>query len=335
MNARGRTVLFGTAIALLLGCSDQIAPPDPPPLTLVADSTTNDQVVAVVTLLGRPLRVQVQRAGAPAAGVTVSWATTSGDFFFGEASRTQAATSLTDGSGVAAMQWRPGTKPGIAHLTATIGSSANQSVAFRATVVAGPAVSLRWTEGLASLVFVDSTKTRVVGVRAVDAWQNVVVGQPVTWRVEPDSVARITSEGVTNELGESAATIRPRSSAGAGVVVASMPGRDLSVSVPISVVSAATPMIFLDTDNLEFRSARNGSHPAVDTVTVGATVFWSLVPFDYDSHGIVSVGAPTFAGGGEFPYADPSVVAATFSQPGTYRYADMFNSKVVGTIVVR
>lgn len=338
MNTAGRSLLLGAAMALLASCSDRpTAPPDPASLTLTADLTTNGQVVTVATWLDQPLRVEVRRAGVPVPGVSVSWWSTTGEFFReGGSAGQRATTSLTDAAGIATIRWRSGILPGVDSVSAGIGNPVNQAVVFSATVVAGPAVWLASKAGRGELVVVDPNESRPVAVRATDAWGNGVGGQPVTWRVEPDSLAVITADGTTDKLGESTASLRPRSKGGSGVVVASIPGREQYAEIPFIIAPAPTPIIYLLTDKPEFRSARNGSHPAVDTVAAGTEVSWVLVPFDYEFHAIASFGTPTFAGGSEFefPYANPSVVTVTFSQQGTYRYTDPATG-LVGTIVVR
>ena len=81
-------------------------------------------------------------------------------------------------------------------------------------------------------------------------------------------------------------------------------------------------------------SRENGSSPAVDTIPAGRTIVWTL-EFDYDLHGVAPVGDPTFQGGGDFPYANPSTISVTFSAPGTYHYADPYNPNATGVVVVR
>jgi hypothetical protein len=70
------------------------------------------------------------------------------------------------------------------------------------------------------------------------------------------------------------------------------------------------------------------------SVPVGSTVTWRLAPFDYDQHSVDGVGAPLLAGGGEFPYRDPSEVRATFLAPDVYRYRDRYYGQE-GVVVVR
>ena len=59
---------------------------------------------------------------------------------------------------------------------------------------------------------------------------------------------------------------------------------------------------------------------------------WTL-EFDYDLHGVRSVGTPSFQGG-DFPYYDPTI-SVTFSTPGTYSYHDPYHTTATGIVVVQ
>ena len=60
---------------------------------------------------------------------------------------------------------------------------------------------------------------------------------------------------------------------------------------------------------------------------------WRL-EFDYDLHGVRSVGSPSFTGG-DFPYSANPTVSVTFATPGTYSYQDPYFTTVTGIVVVR
>lgn len=130
-----------------------------------------------------------------------------------------------------------------------------------------------------------------------------------------------------------AATDAPISSAGAAVVRAALSGGVSSVDFRLTAGPPAY-LVQLHTNSGAFVSRQNGSRPAVDTIPAGATVVWTLDPFDYDLHGVMSVGTPSFPGGGDFPYANPSTVRALFTTPGIYKYEDPY-SGAAGIIVVR
>jgi len=56
--------------------------------------------------------------------------------------------------------------------------------------------------------------------------------------------------------------------------------------------------------------------------------------FDYDNHGVASVGTPAFQGG-DFPYGEMPTVSVRFDTPGTYRYADPYHPSATGILVVQ
>jgi plastocyanin len=70
----------------------------------------------------------------------------------------------------------------------------------------------------------------------------------------------------------------------------------------------------------------------VDTIPAGRTMEWSL-EFDYDQHGVASVGTPAFQGG-DFPYNGRPTVSVRFDTPGTYHYTDPYHPSATGILVV-
>ena len=60
---------------------------------------------------------------------------------------------------------------------------------------------------------------------------------------------------------------------------------------------------------------------------------WTI-EFDYDRHGVTSVGTPAFAGG-ILPLRALSTVSVSFATPGTYHYADPYYPVATGILVVR
>ncbi|HSR90029.1 MAG TPA: hypothetical protein VLK88_01885 [Gemmatimonadales bacterium] len=165
-----------------------------------------------------------------------------------------------------------------------------------------------------------------------------VTGQTVTWTVESGPVAFVTVRGVTDGLGLSTAIVRPRSIQGAAVVRAALAGRGMAVNFGLTVGPPADLVVILSPIGRTpaFVSQLNHtSRPAVDTVLVGQTLKWVLSPFDYDYHTVTSVGSPSFVGGRDFPYANPSTIRVTFTAPGTYRYADSYNPSITGVVHVQ
>ena len=83
---------------------------------------------------------------------------------------------------------------------------------------------------------------------------------------------------------------------------------------------------------IQYVSGHNASmNPAVDTITVGATVTWTwtgTLP-----HGVRSVGTPSFASSGT--KTGSGTYAVTFNTAGTYKYdCNVHGGAMTGTIVV-
>ena len=117
------------------------------------------------------------------------------------------------------------------------------------------------------------------------------------------------------------------------VVRAALAGSGQSAEFALTITAPTFDVYLSARGALSFVSGQNGSSPAVDTISAGQTVTW-ILSFDYDQHAIESVGSPSFVGG-TFPYANPSVVTATFATPGTYHYTDPYVSESAGTLVVQ
>jgi len=84
------------------------------------------------------------------------------------------------------------------------------------------------------------------------------------------------------------------------------------------------------------KSARNGSvNPAVDTVAVGASVTWTWTNTGNVSHGIQSLGSPSFPTGTVLT-GDGKTYRVTFNAAGTYQYDCLVHGTMMpGTIVVQ
>ena len=165
-----------------------------------------------------------------------------------------------------------------------------------------------------------------------------VPGQTVTWTVERGPVSFVTVRGVTDGLGLSTAVVRPGSVQGAAIVRAALASHGVAVTFGLTVGPPVDLVVILSPIGRTpaFVSQLNHtSRPAVDTILVGQTLKWVLSPFDYDYHSVTSVGSPSFVGGRDFPYANPSTIRVTFTAPGTYRYADSYNPSIRGIVHVQ
>src|SRR5215213_7717078 len=113
-RSRARTLLLATALASMTtwGCTDSIPPELIAPARMIAISGDNQSANGAA--LGQPLVVQVLNgAGESVADVTVNWSTTD------PGASLSAASSVTDGNGLASVTWTLGTTPGRQTVTAT------------------------------------------------------------------------------------------------------------------------------------------------------------------------------------------------------------------------
>jgi hypothetical protein len=291
-------------------------------LAITPDSVGADQRGVVGTTLPVPLRVTVTSDGAPAIGVPVFWRSPSGSLV--------PAVDTTDAAGVASAVLQLGTSSG--PLSVWVRTPGTPEVAaFQAVALAGPASEIHGAYGIAQSApanrAFDSIKVFVT-----DTFWNVIAGQSVVWSVVSGPVVIRSASKTTNGLGWSFCDVAPTGATGTAVVRASLPGGQafddtLLVTDPVWEVELRTDWPG------GFYSRQNGTMPAVDTVPVGTTVRWILVPFDYDNHNVTSEGTPDFTGG-DFPYGNPSTVSVTFTAPGTYRYKDAYYGST-GTVVVQ
>jgi hypothetical protein len=173
MRSIGVTVILYT----LLGCAEGKVSTPLPALPSVTKLTALDRDLLRIGVDGAPLkpplRVLVLTDGLPAAGVEVSWATTSG--------RVSPERSTTDQFGVATATWVPAASQQVPSATATIGLPSSQSVSFSARVSDGlvdgfALVLLKTNDGY---VF---ESARNGSSPAVDT---IAVGAGMVWRLDP------------------------------------------------------------------------------------------------------------------------------------------------------
>ena len=298
-----------------------------PLVAVTPDPAASDQRGVVGTTLPMPLRVTVTADGEPAVGVPVSWRTDHGTI--------TPALDTTDALGVASAVLRLGYAAGPSTVWVAA-PGAGEVPAFRAVALAGPASAIGIRSGNGQSVPANRTFAPLTAT-VTDSSGNVVSGQPVVWSVVSGPVAIGGAPDSTNGMGWSTCSVAPIWSpgvSGAAVVRASLPGGQSSVEFTLVVTLAVWQVELQTSGSYGFYSRQNHTMPAVDTVPAGTTVQWVLAPFDYDSHSVTPVGAPALRGGGDFPYANPSVVAVTFAAPGTYRYTDSYYGGT-GVVVVR
>ncbi len=327
-----RLLLLGGMGLGVAGCGagDGTGPPPPPANAVSATATAsgNGQAGAVATALPLPLRVLVDSAGTKQ-GVTVTWHTSNG--------LVTPQASVTDAAGIATATWTLDTVVGTQSATASVAGL--NTVRFRATALAGPAALIQKVLGDSQTMGVNARFSSPLGVFVTDRYGNAVSGQAVTWTVVNGPVSLVREEEfgtatTTDVDGYATTSLRPGGTEGGALVRASLRGGGAAADFTVTV---GPPQYLVRLIGLSFMSVQNGtSTPAIDTVPAGQTVQWLLGPSDYaDFHHLVSVGTPSFLAPGS-PNTFPSTVSVTFTQPGTYDYADFYNPRTAtGVIVVR
>lgn len=261
--------------------------------------------------------------GAPAVGIPVEWSTATGML--------SGQSMVTDESGLARTSWILGQTAGAQYLTATIRGHRGL-LTFVANARPAPAATIEVLRSPTAWPANFRAIAETVRVRVSDRFGNLVPGIDLLWSIiDGPAVLLPTSITPTNSVGVATGAVRPTGTAGAGTVLVRVAETAAAATIPFAFTE---PIYGVRHDGAEFISFVNGSRPAVDTIPVGATMTWIQTPFDYELHAVESVGSLLFAGGGDFPYANPSQVKATFTSPGTYQYRDPW-TRATGTIVVQ
>ncbi len=320
-------LLLAVALSGLGACSEGTEP-EGPVLTTAAVAGGDGQTSVVGTVLSLPLRARAAAAGAPQAGVAVTWRTTKGSL--------SPASSVTDSVGIATAVWTLDTVAGADTAYASVAGALGSPVRFAATGLAGPVASIDKVGGDGQTVAVNGSAFSSVVAAVRDKYGNGVGGQAVTWVVKNGPVVLSQIDTTTSVEGLSVAVFAPEGHQGSAVVQAALPGGTQSVDFAVTV-GPPELVIFLEQHGEMvppvFVSGQNGSRaPAVDTIAVGKTMKWELSSFFYEPHRLVSVGNPSF----QIKYGLPFyVVTVTFTAPGTYRYADYYNPGSTGILVVQ
>jgi hypothetical protein len=296
----------------------------PPRLTATAVGNSSSQTGVVGTALAAPLRIQVQFGGVPQAGVSVHWSTPSGSVL--------PADGTTDAGGFAEAAWTLGTAARLLSASATVDGLSGAPVGFVAQALAGPAGAIQTAGGSGQKFPANRPPRDSLVALVTDQYGNLVKGEAVTWTVVRGPVEFSSQGGATDATGRSASTIAPSGGTGDALVRAALP-RVGAADFALSVEPKLFEVLLRTSGAYSFISLQNhSSGPAVDTIPAGRTMEWSL-EFDYDIHGVASVGTPAFQGA-DFPYYGPTV-SVRFETPGTYHYADPYHPSATGILVVQ
>lgn len=287
--------------------------------------SSDGQTGLVGAKLARPLRVQVRSEGVLQAGALVHWYAQDGSVL--------PTASRTDADGIAVADWTLGALVGDQRVDVTVDEATSVMTSFTAHARPGPVASIAAVGDAARSFPANHASDQALIVRVQDQYGNGVQGQAVTWTVQQGPVGLVSIDETTDSEGQSTAEISPSGAEGDAVVRAALTGTDLAEEFTIAITQSTFDVHLSANGERSFVSAQNGSSPAVDTIPAGRAVTW-ILSFDYDQHAIASVGQPAFSGG-DFPYANPSLVTVTFATPGTYRYTDPYLPGSAGTLVVQ
>jgi plastocyanin len=329
---------LGAVVVMAAGCGGgSDSTPNPSPLVLAKEpSASGDaQTGPVSNALTNQLRVLVTRDGTPQAGVSVTWSTTDGSL--------SPASGPTDASGIAASTWVLGPNAGSQTAQAAVTGATGSPVTFTATatstpqppgliVAKAPSASGDAQTGPVSQPLPNDLRIIVTqdGIP-----QSAVT---VTWSTTTGSLS--PTSGPTDGTGIGSSTWTLGASGGAQTAQAAVAGATGSPVTFTATATAGPPppppsTISITVGNIFFKSARNGSSPAVDTLAVNGTATWTWVNTGLTSHSVQSTGSPTFTSSAVMT-GDGQSYQFTFTQAGTYTYdCAVHGDQMTGQIVVK
>lgn len=186
-----RTIWVWAALLAAVACG---ADNSVVPMQTIVINGGDGQVMTVGQAAASSLSVVVMDgAGAPMAGVAVTWSVVSGG-------GTITAAGPTDATGVASATYTAGPTSGRKTISATT-SGASSPVLFLLTVQPGPPQRLVRAAGDAQIGFTGNTLPIRLQVTAVDSFGNGVPGVAVAWVVTGGSATLSAATAATDSLG--------------------------------------------------------------------------------------------------------------------------------------
>ena len=187
-----RSVNPNTGAPLVFGRFEATARPDRP-ATLAKTDGDGQQGIAGAKLPNAPEVRVTDQYGNPVPGVGVSWAVANGG------GTLSAATSTTDATGHATVEWTLGPAAGQGSITATIAGLPPQS--FSAFAAAGTPAHVRAAEGNGQKGPVATALPNPLGAIVVDANENPVPGVAVSWSIMTGNGTITPREAATDANG--------------------------------------------------------------------------------------------------------------------------------------
>lgn len=289
----------------------------------------------VGTELPGGVRVLVTREDLPWSSTPVSW-NVSGS------AELVTSDPISNTRGIAGAAIRFGTAPGEARIYATVRGS-RAPLLFRANVVPGPVASIRliainWDTTRTTIEPVPgnffSSPTYVVELR--DSYEHPVADEPVNIRL-------IAGEGEiwqlrynSDEKGLFVFRLHPVLGSEPAVVelTASHGGALLTMTIPIAPPLLGVRLQSGGPDGYAFVSERNGTTPAIDTISEGDSMTWRVPQYDYEQHQLEFTTGPELFPAIVFPAGHDAIVSHRFTRAGTYLYRDS-DWGITGTLVVQ
>ena len=316
-------------VAVLLGCGGG-GGNDPPPgnVTSLAKTGGDAQTGTVGQALANQIQVTVTEDGSPAAGVTVTWSTSSGSMNPG--------SGPTDAGGVAGSSWTLGTAAGTQTASAAVSGASGSPATFTATAAAGAATTLAKAGGDGQTAEIGTPLPLPVQAQVTDEHGNGVAGTTVQWAATGATVS--ASAVPSGASGVSQVNVTAGGTAGPITITAAadgLGGSPLTFNATAAAVTPAPNAASVAVGNTLFRSNRNTTtNPAVDTVAVNGTVTWTLAGTGSVTHTVDSQGSPGFPDSGTL--SEGQNYSFQFPAPGSYEYSCAFHPGLMtGRIVVR
>jgi hypothetical protein len=217
-------------------------------------------------------------------GQTITWSVISGAATFAS-SGTTGASSVSDGSGLAAVSLVLGNSPGSVAVSAGIAGSAITPLIFTATSVNPSPSSITVISGNNQSGTVGTTAATPLRVRVLDASSNPLIAATVTWAVTTGSATLSASSSVTDASGDATVNLTYGGTVSASIVVsATVAGLAAATFSASSVAGAPAALVAYSGNNQTAAANAAVTNPLVAKVTdaygnlvAGATVNWSVM----------------------------------------------------------
>jgi len=296
-----------------------------PTIQKAATASGDSQTGTVGTTLSAPLRVVVTLDGAPQQGINVTWAAA------GTGASVAPATSTTGSDGIATTSWTLGRTAGAQAATASAAGATGSPVSFTASATAGPATQLSVSSGDNQSSTPNSTLGNPLQVKVDDQFGNGVQGVTVAWQVASGVASVQPTSSVTDAAGLAQTGVTLGGDVGPVTITATSAGLTGSPAAFHATVASVPTTAAVEVGDNFFKSSRNASNPAVDTIAVGGSVTWTWS--GSNSHSVRSTGSPSFTSSAIMTSGSYSF---TFNTAGTYTYdCAVHGASMTGTVVVR